>query len=114
MALCWAALTSQPAEAVRVGPLLGWWGPVDHHVGSLYRVTGQLAMAEIHLRRALVVEERMGARPFLARTRGELARVLSATGSPEAGAIRAAAEIAADSTGAAGIRAEVTAPSLTR
>lgn len=76
----YAALVSQPAVAVRVGPLLGWWGPVDHHAGSLARLLGQPERAEAHLRRALELEEQMGARPFLARTRSELAKLLAQDG----------------------------------
>jgi tetratricopeptide (TPR) repeat protein len=101
------ALTSQPSTAVRVGPLIGWWGPVAHHLGSLNRVLGRLEEAEAHLRAALAIEEPMGARPFLARTRAELATVLTLAGSPGADALRAAALADADALGAAGIASEI-------
>jgi transcriptional regulator with XRE-family HTH domain/tetratricopeptide (TPR) repeat protein len=103
------ALSSQPAVAVRVGPLIGWWGPVDHHLGSLCRLLGRLEEAEVHLRRAMALEERSGARPFLARTRGELARVI-APGSTEAEALRSAAVADAQALRATGVAAEVNAP----
>jgi tetratricopeptide (TPR) repeat protein len=103
------ALTSQPASAVRVGPLIGWWGPVDHHLGSLCRLLGRLEEAESHLRQALVIEERMGARPFSARTMGELARVLDETGNPEGEKLRSSAISEAKALGAAGITYEVSA-----
>jgi hypothetical protein len=63
-----------PAEArtVRVGPLAGWWGPVDHHLGALSRVLGDPDRAIAHLEAALAVEERFGARPWTARTQLEL------------------------------------------
>src|SRR5262249_54087311 len=77
--LCDALLT-QPSTAVRVGPLAGWWGPVDHHIGSLCRVLGRYDEAEARLRNALALERQMGARPFAARTAGELALVLTRSG----------------------------------
>ena len=104
-----AALSSQPAAAVRVGPFIGWRGPVDHHVGSLCRVLRRLEEAETHLRRALSLEGRIGAPPFLARTKGELAQVLSLTGSPEADRWRAAGISEAEALGSAG-RGQGTAP----
>ena len=104
------ALMAHPAHAVRVGPLIGWWGPVDHHIGSLYRLLGRLEEAKVHLRQALELEQQMGARPFAARTRGELARVLAAEGQPEADILRAEAVAGADAVGASGIAAEVVLP----
>jgi transcriptional regulator with XRE-family HTH domain/tetratricopeptide (TPR) repeat protein len=102
------ALVSQPALGVRVGPLLGWWGPVDHHAGSLARLLGRTERAESHLRRALDVEEQMGARPFLARTRAELAQVLDSSGRRvEADALRAMAAEEVSSLGAVGIGREI-------
>ena len=71
----YSTLSNQPSTCVRVGPLIGWWGPVDHHLGSLCLLMGRLDDAERHLQEALNLEERIGARPFAARTLG----VLSAT-----------------------------------
>jgi tetratricopeptide (TPR) repeat protein len=68
----YAALSNQPSTCVRVGPLIGWWGPVDHHLGSLCRLMGRYEEAEQHLQSALDLEERIGARPFAARTLGAL------------------------------------------
>ncbi len=103
----YTALTSQPADAVRVGPLIGWWGPVDHHLGSLCRLLGRNEEAEARLRRALTLEERMAARPFLARTRAELARVVGNGTGPEADELRATATAEATAIGAVGIAAEI-------
>jgi transcriptional regulator with XRE-family HTH domain/tetratricopeptide (TPR) repeat protein len=104
------ALSNQPAIAVRVGPLVGWWGTVDHHLGALDRLLGDLDGAETHLRRALALEEQMGARPFAVRTQAELAHVLALKG----GGLTAEAEelaertlMAAEALGAPGIAAEV-------
>jgi transcriptional regulator with XRE-family HTH domain/tetratricopeptide (TPR) repeat protein len=72
-ALLLGALDSQPSLAVRVGPLIGWWGPVDHHLGCLWLLSERYGEAEKHLMRALALEEQMGALPFAARTLGALA-----------------------------------------
>jgi transcriptional regulator with XRE-family HTH domain/tetratricopeptide (TPR) repeat protein len=101
------ALRSQPAEAVRVGPLIGWWGPVDHHLGSLCRLLGRREEAEARLRRALALEDELVARPFQARTQGELARVLSEADGPEPDELRSTATAAAIAIGATGIAAEI-------
>lgn len=69
-------LESGQATGVRIGPVAGWWGPVEHHLGALSRVEGQLDAAVSHLETALAVEASMGALPFLARTQWELAAVL--------------------------------------
>jgi len=96
---------------VRVGPLIGWWGPVDHHVGSLYRLLARYDEAEDHLRRALALETQIGARPFLARTSGELARVLSITAPGDADALHSVATSEASALAALGIVTEVTSVS---
>jgi len=69
----YALLASAEARTVRVGPLAGWWGPVDHHLGALSRVLGRRDRAIGHLEEALAVEERFDARPWMARTQLELA-----------------------------------------
>jgi hypothetical protein len=71
--LLYKALSDQPAAAVRVGPLIGWWGTVDHHLGCLCVVLGRLDEAEDRLQRSLQMEEKMGARPFVARMLGAMA-----------------------------------------
>jgi tetratricopeptide (TPR) repeat protein len=102
-----AALASQPAVAVRVGPLIGWWGPVAYHLGGLCRVLGRLDEAAAHLRTAIEQATQMGARPFLARSRGELGRVLAMMDSDAAEDYRSSAIAEAGSLGAAGIMDEV-------
>jgi hypothetical protein len=71
----YSALSNQPSTCVRVGPLIGRWGPVDHHLGSPCRLVGRLDDAERHLESALNLEERIGAWPFAARTLGVLSGV---------------------------------------
>ena len=68
-------LSRTTSTAVRVGALTGWWGPVDHHLGALCRMLGRFDEATTRLRRAIAVEEAMGALPFLERSRRELAEV---------------------------------------
>jgi tetratricopeptide (TPR) repeat protein len=70
------ALSNQPSRCVRVGPLIGWWGPVDHHLGCLCQLLGRFDEAEEHLLRALDLEEQIGARPFAARTLGALSSLV--------------------------------------
>ncbi|HXQ60864.1 MAG TPA: tetratricopeptide repeat protein [Acidimicrobiales bacterium] len=84
-------------------------GPVDHHIGSLYRVLGRYEEAEGHLRRALALEAQIGARPFLARTSGELTRVLSVTAPADSAELHSVATTEARTLAALGIVTEVTA-----
>ncbi len=97
------------ATVVRVGPLVGWWGPVDHHLGCLARLLGRRDEAEQRLRNALQIEQRMGARPFAARTLAQLSRVLRATNPSEAATVASDAKALAHTVAAAGIVAEVEA-----
>jgi tetratricopeptide (TPR) repeat protein len=103
------ALGRTPARVVRVGPLTGWWGPVDHHLGSLAALLGRHQDAERHLRRALALEKRMGARPFTARTLAGLSRAWRAQDPVRASKAARQAITLAGSLGAAGIAAEVAA-----
>ena len=71
-------------RAVRVAPVGAWIGPLDHHIGVLHRVLGELDEAEAHLTRALAVEDEMGGEPYRVRTLLELADVaLARGGAPE-------------------------------
>lgn len=70
--LLYGLLVKSPLTGVRLGPLTGWWGAVDHHLGALCRMLGRLEEAKVRLERALEIERRMGAAPFCARTRDEL------------------------------------------
>ncbi len=65
-------LATSVATGVRCGPLLGWWGPVDHHLGTLCRLLGRRAEAAQRLEHALAIERAMRAPHFLARTAEEL------------------------------------------
>ena len=73
-------LHSSASRGVRVGSLVGWWGPVDHHLGMLCRLVGNLSKAKQHLQRAVQIETAFRAEPFLARTQVALAEVLEHTG----------------------------------
>ncbi len=103
----YAALVRQPVRIVRVGPLAGWWGPVDHHLGGLALLLGDADGAEAHLTTALRTEEAMGARPFAARTGAALAALLAVRRPLEAKSLTDRARSVAASLGAAGIVAEV-------
>jgi DNA-binding CsgD family transcriptional regulator/tetratricopeptide (TPR) repeat protein len=61
---------------VIVGEAVVCYGAADRFLGSLARVTGDVAAAERHLERALALNEGFGAATWLAHTRFELARVL--------------------------------------
>ena len=66
-----------PARALRVGPLGGWWGPTDAHLGGLCRLLGRPEEAELRLRRAIVTCSELGARPWQARCEIALADLLA-------------------------------------
>ncbi len=70
------ALSATAAVGVRVGPIAGWWGAVDHHLGALCRVLGRHEEASRRLQHALEVETAMLAAPAQSRTQLELASVL--------------------------------------
>ncbi len=71
-------------RVVRIAPVGAWIGPIDHHIGVLSRVLGDLDDAQAHLERALVVEDEMNGPPFRVRTLLELARVEDARGGTHA------------------------------
>ena len=95
------------ATVVRIGPVAGWWGPVDHHLGCLAHVLGRHEEAESRLCRALEMERAMGARPFAARTLAHLAAAVAARSREDAMAIALEARTEADALAAEGIVAEV-------
>ena len=102
------SLAMTQCTVVRVGPLAGWWGPVEHHMGCLSRLLGRSEEAEGHLRRALALEERMRARPFQSRTLSELALVLATSQPDVAAQVAEQARSIAVEVGASGIADEVT------
>jgi hypothetical protein len=57
-------------------------GAVDRYLGMTAMVAGRLGEAEGHLRRALALEESIGAVPLAARTRYWYARLLAGRGAP--------------------------------
>ena len=64
------------AQAVLCGGAVFFWGAATHWLGILATTTDAFADAESYLRDALDRHRRMGARPWTARTQGELARLL--------------------------------------
>jgi hypothetical protein len=59
-----------------------FWGAATHWLGVLTTATETFDEAESHLRDALARHQRMGSRPWTARTQGELARLLRTRGRP--------------------------------
>ncbi len=103
-------LVEHPALAIRVGPIAGWWGPSDHHLGGLCRVLGRLDEAERRMRRSLRTSALMGSSPWQVRSQIELARLLDrqheATGraiGAEAAELRSAAAATAERLSAPGL-----------
>jgi hypothetical protein len=70
-----ALLPYQTRTAVAGGAVL-FCGAVAHHLGLLATATGRPDLARRHLEDAAAVHERLGARPWLLRSRLELARLL--------------------------------------
>jgi transcriptional regulator with XRE-family HTH domain/tetratricopeptide (TPR) repeat protein len=97
------------STVVRVGPLAGWWGPVDHHLGCVARLSGRFEEAETRLRRALEIERAMNARPFSARTMAHLAAVVAERSTADARRTAGDAVTEAEALAAPGIVAEVRA-----
>ena len=77
-------LVERPARIVRIGPVGAWYGPVDHHIGALSRVLGDLDEAQRRLESALVIESEMNGPTFRIRTTLELARTLRDRGEADA------------------------------
>ena len=107
-------LAPAAARTVRVGPVAGWWGPVDHHLGVISAERGDLDEAERRLAAALAIEEAFGARPFRARTLLALADVARRRGDANAAAARTEeARRVAAAVGATGIVAALAGGPLT-
>ena len=108
------ALAPYRARTAVAGGAVLFMGAVAHYLGLLAAATGRPELARRHLEDAAAVHERLGARPWLLRSRLELARLLGGDpGGREraaelAGAVRAEAErlglegLAADAAGLAG------------
>ena len=63
------------AEGFCIADVCYWYGPVAHHQGILRAVTGELEWSLHHLADAIALERRLDARPWLARSLAEMARV---------------------------------------
>jgi hypothetical protein len=106
-AALYRSYSTAAATTARVGPMAGWWGPVDHHLGALCRLLGQAEQAQVHLDRALALSEAMAAPTWQARTRIELARLrLDAGDDTGAAELAAPALETAERLGCTGIAAE--------
>ena len=95
------------ASVVRIGPVAGWWGPVDHHLGCLAHLLGHHEEAERRLRHAFDIERSMGARPFAARTLAHLAVVVATRSNEAAKTLAHGARTEADAVDAEGVVSEV-------
>lgn len=96
----YTTLMPQSESYVVLGLCTICWGSAARVLGLLAHCIGDLSQAESHLRRAIVLDEEIGARPWSAHGRMALARVLLAQGS-DGGAIAVAleAEAIADDLG---------------
>lgn len=94
-------------RAVRIAAVGAWIGPLDHHLGALHRVLGDLDQAEHHLARALEVADAMNGGPSKVRSLLELATVArmrgTAAGAESAAVRQDEAERLADRLGLATI-----------
>lgn len=81
-----ARIAGLGVRVIRIAPVGAWIGPLDHHLGVLSRVVGDLDRADVHLQRALVVEDELNGRPYTVRTLMELAAVARERGGPDAAA----------------------------
>lgn len=98
-------------RAVRIAAIGAWIGPLDHHLGVLHRVLGDLDHAERHLTQAIDVADAMNGGPAKIRTFIELATVArkrgTAAGDESAAAWLGQAEQLADRLGLTAILSTV-------
>ncbi len=74
---------------------ISYLGPVSHYLGKLARIMGRWEQAQDHFDAAVAMNAKMGARPWLARTQYEYARMLLKRGSD--GDVQAAQSLITDS-----------------
>jgi hypothetical protein len=108
--------TLLPYRSLYASAGIVWWGSIERSLGRLALLAGRNEDAIDHLHAAIDAHERVGARPWLARTRVDLAHALMVAGrsSTEAAAqLDAAASVAEElglvavSTRIAAVRAAV-------
>jgi AAA ATPase domain len=100
------ALLPSAASMVVVGGAVVCKDPVAYHLGALAAVLARWDQAVDHLQDAIARAQRLGARPSLARSRCELARVLLARGQPgDRAQAQQLLDQAADVAGELGMRA---------
>jgi hypothetical protein len=90
------ALLPFAGQAVVSGAAISFRGSVEHHLGVLAAALGRPAEAAAHLERAVAVHERLGARPWVLRSRCERARLRLAEPGQRDAAAAALAEIGAE------------------
>ena len=97
-------LATSRAAVVRVGPILGWWGPVAHHAGALLRLAGHHDEADRQLAEAARITAGFSRGAFVSRTEIERGLLLADRGDlPAASRCLAAALVHAEGLGAAAI-----------
>ena len=84
-----------PHRALYASAGILWWGSIERSLGRLALLAGRTDDAIAHLQTAIHAHELVGARPWLARTRVDLASALVAAGRP---AIEVAAQLDAAAT----------------
>ncbi|HEX2809461.1 MAG TPA: AAA family ATPase [Kineosporiaceae bacterium] len=85
-ARCYDALLPHAGSGVVTAGAVAFSGAVDHHLGVLAAAMGRTAVAVDHFEQAAQLHERLGARPWLARTHCEWAAALHARARPADGA----------------------------
>lgn len=81
-------------RAVPIAAGISWWGPVSRSLGALAASLGLDEEAERHLRDAIALAARMGARPWVAHAQLDLAELLSRRPGTETEVARLGAEAA--------------------
>ncbi len=97
----YAGLAPYAGQVALTGHIPPAWGCVDFFLGELAATLGRPADAERHLRAAITINQRLGARRWLARTWSALADLLSRQPGQASQTQAAAARAEAERTGKA-------------
>jgi DNA-binding CsgD family transcriptional regulator len=93
---------------VVIGHVVACFGAVDRYLGMLAATLGQWERAEDHFERAMILNRRMGADTWLARTAYEYGRMLLARGEADrAAALFGEADRIAERIGMAALRRQI-------
>jgi DNA-binding CsgD family transcriptional regulator/tetratricopeptide (TPR) repeat protein len=105
--LVYPELAPLAGRNVMIGYGVACYGAADRYLGMLAATAGEWELAEEHFDAAIALNERMGARTWLAHTGYELGRMLLARAQPEdrtrAGSVLASAAALAEAIGLAGL-----------